>query len=227
MFHPHADLHSSRVSNSCHPVTLPDNLSQAPRSARTVPAPSARTKQGANRISGLVTRDSAQRRPIASIGRMRVAFLHTIWRLAPHQPWPGAAVPCPDLPSIARAPGLPVARKRRFPQDPHGDLHRIRAPRSPRFRERDPSTEEAPRQRRPRHTEPPAGGIRVGLTEPVGLPRNRPPRPAPGSRANLFSGWLTMFAGCSESCAGSRTRGGDCDRVGAWWRRRGRRCGNG
>ena len=47
------------------------------------------------------------------------------------------------------------------------------------------------------------------------------------TRANLFSGWLTMFAGCSESCAGSRTRGGDCDRVGAWRRRRGRRCGNG
>ena len=32
-------------------------------SARTVPAPSARTKQGANRMTGVVTRDSAQRRP--------------------------------------------------------------------------------------------------------------------------------------------------------------------
>ena len=45
-------------------------------SARAVPAPSARTKQGANRMTGLVTRDSAQHRLIASIGRMRVTFLH-------------------------------------------------------------------------------------------------------------------------------------------------------
>ena len=28
--------------------------------------------------------------------------------------------------------------------------------------------------------------------------------------ANLFSGWLTIFAGCCESCGGSRRRGGDC-----------------
>ena len=40
-------------------------------SARSVPAPSARTKQRANRMTGLVTRDSAQLRPIASIGRTR------------------------------------------------------------------------------------------------------------------------------------------------------------
>ena len=47
-------------------------------SARSVPAPSARTKQGANRMTGVVTRDSARRRQIASIGRMRVAFLQHI-----------------------------------------------------------------------------------------------------------------------------------------------------
>ena len=47
-------------------------------SARSVPAPSARTKQGANRMTGVVTRDSAQHRPIASIGRMRVSFLQHI-----------------------------------------------------------------------------------------------------------------------------------------------------
>lgn len=39
--------------------------------ARSVRAPSARTKLSANRMTGAVTRDSAQLRPIASIGRTR------------------------------------------------------------------------------------------------------------------------------------------------------------
>ena len=40
-------------------------------SARTVPAPSARTKQDAKRTTVVTDRDSAQHRQIASIGRMR------------------------------------------------------------------------------------------------------------------------------------------------------------
>ena len=52
-------------------------------SARSVPAPSARTKQGANRTTGVRYRESAQHRPIASIGRMRGTFLRTIRPLAP------------------------------------------------------------------------------------------------------------------------------------------------
>ena len=55
-------------------------------SARAVPAPSARTKQGANRMTGLTTRDSAQRRQIASIGRMRVLTYSTTRPLAPQPP---------------------------------------------------------------------------------------------------------------------------------------------
>jgi len=49
---------------------------------------------GANRMTGLVTRDSAQRRQIASIGRVRVITYSTIRPLAPprrcHR-WPSVA----------------------------------------------------------------------------------------------------------------------------------------
>ena len=63
-----------RVQTGPAAARRPESPSER-RCGRSVPAPSARTKQGANRMTGVVTRDSARHRPIASFGRMRVTFL--------------------------------------------------------------------------------------------------------------------------------------------------------
>ena len=54
-------------------------------SARAVPVPSARTKQGAKSMTGVVTRDSAHHQPTASSGRMRVTSLTRQYERLPHQ----------------------------------------------------------------------------------------------------------------------------------------------
>ena len=66
-------------------------------SARAVPAPSARTKQGANRMTGLVTRDSAQHRPSDKPQSDARNFLLIADRLSP-QADRLTADPCPILP---------------------------------------------------------------------------------------------------------------------------------
>ena len=73
-------------------------------SARAVPACLATGEQGANRMTGVYTRDSAQRRPIASIGRMRVTFLHIVQCLLPSRrgpAWPTTRRYSPPLASLA------------------------------------------------------------------------------------------------------------------------------
>ena len=66
-------------------------------SARAVPARLATGKQGANRMNGLVARDSAQRRPITSIGRMR-EFSNSSLFACPPPGRPAVAAPCSPPP---------------------------------------------------------------------------------------------------------------------------------
>ena len=100
--------HSSRLDlQTSHPIVLfgivivSAEIQRERRGAKAVPAPSTRAKQGANRMTGVTDRDSAQHRQIACIGRMRVAFFHHnstacprqlptgYWPPVPRQQWDG------------------------------------------------------------------------------------------------------------------------------------------
>ena len=124
------------------------------KTARTVPAASARTEQGANRMTGLVpaiplSTDRSQASVecenfLTQSGRLPTAMRSSTVSDGAHRH------PCCALPP-ARPLG-PVHENGAFPQDLHGALHRNRGPQSPGFRKHDPSIE--PGHSRDRHSEP-------------------------------------------------------------------------
>ena len=94
---------SPRLTNGRSPRRRDRRSTDQRNTARAVPAASARTEQGAKRMTGLVTRDSAQRRPIDKHRSDARKFLTDIAdRLSPTRPT-GCRRAAPDsCPSTAR-----------------------------------------------------------------------------------------------------------------------------